>query len=274
MPRLIFNADDFGFTVGHNRAVVAAHQHGVLSRASLMSHGAAFADAVQCARNLPTLGIGVHLQLCEGLPVTPAEDVRPLVDAAGQFPDGILPIALRWQFQKSALAAIACEWHAQILRVHEAGLTIGHLDSHKHVHLLPPLLTIAMRLARQFAIPEIRLPAPQLSWNNLRRRPAMMALWSLAQAAKPRLRRAGLRFADHFRGFECSGQLDASMLNRLLDDLPTAGCVEIMSHPAADCVELEQLKARHDWARQYRFTDELAALCDPNIVARVAAINR
>ena len=61
--RLIVNADDFGRTSEINEAVIAAHQRGILTTASLMVNGAAAAEAVGLARQNPRLGVGLHLTL-------------------------------------------------------------------------------------------------------------------------------------------------------------------------------------------------------------------
>ncbi|MBV9294369.1 MAG: ChbG/HpnK family deacetylase, partial [Acidobacteriaceae bacterium] len=66
MKRLIINADDFGFTRDVNAGIVHAHREGVLTSATLMANGNAFEDAVQLARETPTLDIGCHLVLIEG----------------------------------------------------------------------------------------------------------------------------------------------------------------------------------------------------------------
>ena len=63
--RLIVNADDAGLTVGHNRAVIQAHRHGVVTSTSLLANGPAFQDAVARLSDCPGLGVGVHLTLLE-----------------------------------------------------------------------------------------------------------------------------------------------------------------------------------------------------------------
>jgi hopanoid biosynthesis associated protein HpnK len=271
--RFVFNADDFGWTRGHNAAVARAHHEGVLDRASLMANGDAFTDAVAVARGAPALGIGVHLQLHEGRPVLHPSAVRPLVDGAGRFAAGLLPVIAVGQWRPGTIALIREEWRAQIARVVDAGITPTHLDSHKHVHLLPRLLEVAIALAREFAVPWVRLPRPSLSWRVLRNRGAAAGtLWALSLWAERRLRAAGLQFADHFVGFDCSGRMDAHALVAALASVPP-GVTEVMVHPAARSDDLAALQRRYAWARAYRFSEELEALCDAGVreLARGAA---
>src|SRR5271154_5842107 len=78
-PRLIINADDFGLTPGINRAVAELHQAHVLTSATLMATGPAFDDAVAIARANPTLGVGCHIVLTDGVPVLPPKDIPTLI---------------------------------------------------------------------------------------------------------------------------------------------------------------------------------------------------
>src|SRR5471032_3146050 len=78
---LILTADDFGLHTRVNEAVERAHRNGVLSSASLMVAGDAAADAVERARRLPTLRVGLHVVLADGRPSSPtkfARSSRPL----------------------------------------------------------------------------------------------------------------------------------------------------------------------------------------------------
>src|SRR5260221_10638319 len=62
---LIVNADDFGLSGGVNRGVIEAHEHGILTSASLMVRWPAAAQAATYARSSRSLGVGLHLDLGE-----------------------------------------------------------------------------------------------------------------------------------------------------------------------------------------------------------------
>jgi predicted glycoside hydrolase/deacetylase ChbG (UPF0249 family) len=79
MKRLIVNADDFGLTRGVNRAIVACHQRGIVSSATLMATGACFDEAVALATQMPQLSVGCHVVLVDGEPLLPASEVRSLL---------------------------------------------------------------------------------------------------------------------------------------------------------------------------------------------------
>ena len=84
---LIVNADDFGLTAGVNRAIVETHVGGVVSSATLMANGAAFADAVTAARSAPNLSVGCHVVLVNGTPVSPPDAVDTLLAIRSAEPD-------------------------------------------------------------------------------------------------------------------------------------------------------------------------------------------
>ena len=68
--RLIVNADDFGLTLGVNRAIVEAHTRGIVTSSTLMANGPAFEDAIRLARTVPNLSVGCHVVLIDGVPVS------------------------------------------------------------------------------------------------------------------------------------------------------------------------------------------------------------
>ena len=85
MKGLIVTADDFGAAPEVNEAVEIAHRRGILTTASLMTAGAAAADAVARAKALPGLRVGLHLVLIEGAPTLAPEALPDLVDGSGHF---------------------------------------------------------------------------------------------------------------------------------------------------------------------------------------------
>src|SRR5579864_2106660 len=157
MKNLIVNADDFGWTEGVNRGVAEAHRNGIVTSASLLANGGEFEAAVKLAKGIPRLGLGVHLNLSNGTPVAGREAVPGLVNQAGEFTDGPESLLLKIAMRGLAAGEVEKEWEAQIRKVCDAGVAVTHLDGHKHVHMLPGLFEIALRLARRHGIGAIRV---------------------------------------------------------------------------------------------------------------------
>src|SRR6266849_8648084 len=154
---LIVNADDLGWAAGVNRGIAEAHRGGIVTSASLLANGEAFAEAVELARDAGGLGVGVHLNLNDGPPIAQRESMPSLVNDSGEFeggPDGLL---LKIATRGLSMREVALEWSAQISKVRDAGIEPTHLDGHKHVHMLPGLFEITLRLAKRYGIGAIRV---------------------------------------------------------------------------------------------------------------------
>src|SRR5215831_16969412 len=155
MKDLIVNADDLGWTAGVNRGIAEAHRNGIVTSASLIANGAAFDDGVGVARALPAMGVGVHLNLSDGRPLS--QGVPSLVDEQGKLTGGPKQLLIKLARRRLKLAEVEREWNAQIERVRAAGISPTHLDGHKHVHMLPGLFPVALRLAKRHLIAAIRI---------------------------------------------------------------------------------------------------------------------
>lgn len=261
---LLINADDFGWTDGHNLGIVQANRSGIVNRASLLCNGFAFDQAVELAHSLAELKIGVHLSLNEVRPLLPARLIPNLIKPDGYFYDSVLTLVRFWFRGRLSIEECTMEWRSQIERALQAGIKINHLDSHKHVHLIPPLLEVAIMLAMEYNISYIRLPFEALSLAGLQRRPVLFVMALLAHSAKFRLENKGIRFSDQFIGTSTSGAMTLPRLERAIRK-SRPGLVEIMVHPAKLTQTLRELQKSYAWARRYQFEHELAALCHPSI---------
>ena len=152
MLQLIVHADDFGLSEKVNEGILQAHRLGILTSASVMANGAAFEHAIEMWRSLPSLDLGIHLTLVEEQPVLDPAMVPSLVNETGQFYRHATIFAKRYFMGKIRLGEVRRELAAQINKVMSRGVTISHLDSHQHVHMLPQVLRVTLELAGEFGI--------------------------------------------------------------------------------------------------------------------------
>jgi hopanoid biosynthesis associated protein HpnK len=279
VPRnLIVNADDLGWTAGVNRGIAEAHRNGIVTSASLLANGGAFAEAVELARDTGGLGVGVHLNLNDGPPVAPRESVPSLVNEAGEFeggPDGLL---LKIATRGLSMREVEIEWGAQISKARDAGIEPTHLDGHKHVHMLPGLFEIALRLAKRYGIGAIRVSheasSLRAALSTGERRAAVVlkqgvqarGLKLLARDARKQAERAGVSTADYFCGIAQTGELTKEGVARLLRSLPE-GTTELMCHPGYADDALRKTSTRLQSSRQ----KEVEILTDKEIRNLVAS---
>jgi len=241
--RLIVNADDFGFTRDVNAGIVEAHRSGILTATTLMANGAAFDDALRLARETPALDIGCHVVLVQGNSVLAPSRALP------QTLKELIRAVLRREIP------VYEEIAAQVRRLMCAGIRVSHLDTHKHTHLLPPVLEALARVAKEFGILWVRRP---FDFGIDRRARIVKAATAVGmRALRPGFASAlkGLRTTDHFAGFQLTGELDGTSLVETLRQLPK-GLTEFMCHPGRLGPELEAASTRLKKSREI----ELAAL--------------
>lgn len=137
--QLIINADDFGLCEGVNRGIEQAHRQGVLTSATIMANMPAADEAVKTAKKLADLGVGVHLNLTEGVALSKDTAVKVLVNSAGEFAYSPAVISILSTAVHTVRKAIRTELSAQIQWVIDNGVRPTHLDSHKHIHCFPAI---------------------------------------------------------------------------------------------------------------------------------------
>ena len=154
----IINADDFGMSDDINRAIERTFERGCVTSASLATNGARAADALKFARGNPSLRIGVHLTLTEGVPLSDPASLPLLVGADGRLTCGFVRLLwLSFARESALLEQAELEWRKQIDAALEYGLVISHLDSHRHVHMIPALFRLVLKLRREYGVPHLRI---------------------------------------------------------------------------------------------------------------------
>ncbi len=257
--KLVVNADDFGFTRDVNEGIVEAFRNGILRATTLMANGPAFDDAVRLAREHPDLDVGCHLVLVQG---------RSVLD-----PRNDLPATLSVLLRAVALRRIPIheELSAQVRKIREAGIRPTHLDTHKHTHLLPPVLDAVARISQEAGIPWVRRPFDLPLYGNTGRVPwvkraTSQGLQFLRGRFHAVLERYACRTTDHFAGFQVTGRFRTRELVELIRRLPP-GTTELMCHPGRCGEELRQARTRLKESRE----TELEALTAPETWAAIAA---
>lgn len=154
----IFNADDFGISKGVNAAIVKAHRKGILNSASLMINQKYAAEAVNLAKKMPELEMGLHVNLTNEYPAASAQEIPLLVDGQGKLKNGFVNLLLLSFFKPRQLRLqVEIEMRAQIAKYLTTGLPLQHLDSHRHVHMIPQIFKTMRKLQKEFEVPRIRV---------------------------------------------------------------------------------------------------------------------
>jgi predicted glycoside hydrolase/deacetylase ChbG (UPF0249 family) len=267
MKRLIINADDFGLAPGVNRAIVELQQAGALSSATLMANGPFFSPAVYLAFAQPSLAVGCHVVLVDGTPCLRPAEVPSLVDprngssfrtTVGSF----FADLLRGRIREEEIEAEAV---AQIRRIQSSGITVSHIDSHKHVHAFPRVLAPLLRAARQCGVRCVRNPFEPW-WSLKATRPAgtvrrlqVHVMRTQGRAFTRLTREHGMLTADGSMGLLATGILNDAVLLDLLRAMP-AGTWELVCHPGYSDRALDEARTRLRASREVERSALLAVI--------------
>lgn len=245
---LIVTADDFGHDASVNAAVVRAHREGILRFASLMILRPAAAQAAALAKENPGLGVGLHLELCAHDPAK-----------AG----------MRYFFDRKARAGLEGEIRGQIEAIRDFGIKPSHIDGHINVHVHPVVFPALCRLAREYGIPRVRLPAGELSacldFPGTHDLVAPLILGGVFSAMGAWVRPAarGLQVPRTW-GLLRSGLMTEEYVLWLLDRLPD-GVTEFYFHPRGD----EDSRTSGRPTASHQSVAELEALLSPRVRRRL-----
>ena len=258
--RIVINADDFGLTEGINRGIVQAHTDGVLTSTTIMANMPAAEKAVKMAKRQPKLGVGIHLNLSEGQPISSQAGIDCLVNEDGLFTYSPSKLAFLSLTSNKIRKALRSELAAQIQWLIDSGIKPTHLDSHKHIHCFPAIFPIICSLAREFEITAMRWPfepgeLSQMPWplpsEGGRKRAKLIRLFAKIN----RIQNSSFFKTDVFLGIAHTGKIDVNFF-KALALYNSAQTTELMTHPGfADGLNAANTRLLHQ--RKV----ELDALC-------------
>ncbi len=237
---VVFEADDLGLLYSFNEGIRLCHQEGCLTSTCLRANGHAYEHALaEVLPDCPHLGLGIHLCLNEAGCVAPPERVPLLLGPDGQQQPGF-----GWLMKLARTAAgreqIERELRAQVEKILCDGVRVDHINSHKHVHMIPRIFEITCRLAREYEISCVRLsrePMYSVGGPGKRFEPLANAnyiknvlLNRFAQINASTARAYGLLTTDCFVGVNYTGAMD---IRTVTGGLTAAGdgTVEVLMHP-------------------------------------------
>lgn len=257
MSRLIINADDFGYTAGVNRSILALHRTISLSSATAMAMGGALSTPTIEEAAQARLALGCHVVLVDGQsaldPATLAGSPQGL-SFDGRFRRKLGNFVVDLMRGRIPERAIELEAIAQIRLLQQRGIVVTHVDTHKHTHMFPRVLRPLLQAALQCGVHAIRNPfEPVWSQHATARAPftrrletRLLRLWHgyfLKQVAF-----AGMRTTQGALGVLATGTLDGEGLRRIFEALDRHGkpdeVYELVCHPGENDADLNALPTR------------------------------
>ncbi len=232
IKQLIVAADDFGLTKGVNEGMIRSHEEGIVTSLNLLPTGEAFSEALELAKKIGLNEAGAHLALTETSPVTEVSGIRSLVDRDGLFCKGHYQFMLKLMSGAIDLDEVYIEWKNQLDRALATGIKITNLSTHEHLHMIPDLLAILIRLAKECKIPAIRYPHGDRSSRrtNIGSIIKKAALFCFEGNMGKALKSSGMIAPEHFIGFLDSGNITEDVLLDISAGLE-CGTTELVCHP-------------------------------------------
>ena len=248
-------ADDLGLAPSVNDGIVFLLRERKIDGVSLMANGEALVHALDVLRNLPDANVGVHLVLVEE---------RSL--SGMKLPKNNKTFFIKYILGIIKSADIEQELRAQIDKIIQAGIRPSFINGHQHLHLLPGIMDITIRLAIERNIPYIRIvnEPVDLSGYKLFRKLQLLFLNFLSSMAKKKIRKADLQCNDYFVGFMNAGNLNEKDINqaeKLAGKYPDK-IIELGCHPG---YENEELKKKYEHWGDYNWRKELNLLKERSV---------
>lgn len=232
MKYLIVAADDFGLSKSINEGIVKAYKDGIVTSLNFMPASKAFDDALSLARAIKLEEAGAHLVLTETAPIADLHSVPTLVTKDGSFYKSYFQFFLNLFSNRIKQEHIYLELKTQLDRVKDAGIKITNLSGHEHIQMMPQILGIFIKLAKEYDIPSIRYPHGErlILPFGLKKIYRKLVLSCLQKHAREILNRSGLIYTDNFLGFLDSGNLREEAIIDMLASLKE-GVTELVCHP-------------------------------------------
>lgn len=226
----------------------------------------ATADAIDRARRLPELRVGLHVVLVNGRPTLPPGAIPDLLDERGEFLTDLVQAGFRFFLRASARRQLVAEIRAQFEAFSATGLALDHVDAQCHMHVHPTVFAAILAVGRDYGLRAIRIPREPFwpSWRSagsgFRKRLGNSALTEPWLALmRLHARRAGLACNDYAFGVNDPGAMTEDRILRLIDRLPN-GVVEMLFHPATGPFENADRGTE-----AFAWQGELAALTSPRV---------
>lgn len=146
--RFVVNGDDLGYTKANTLGIIEAYEHGILRSTTALMNAKDIDFAQRAVEGLDGLGIGVHLTLTLGSPLTAG---RSITAPSGTF-YGRKELYSR--VEALDIEDVRREFKAQIESFCDVfGRTPTHIDSHHGVHdMSPAVLEVTRGLAREYGL--------------------------------------------------------------------------------------------------------------------------
>ena len=256
-PILIVSADDYGLTERVSEGILDAHEHGVVTSASVIAVAPAFESTVKRLHDVPSLGVGANFTVVgEDPPLLSAREIPSLVDRSGNFYPtwrSFVPRAAAGRIDPDDLRR---EFTAQLDAIRSAGLTVDHFDTHQNVHLWPTVSDVLLDLGDATDVHAIRV------MRSNARGPVGITVRRLAKRLEAQLSERHWAWTGAATGLDEAGSIGLGEMVEAVGRLASSGAAsaELATHPG---LPDDPARERYKW--NYKWDAEFNALCSETV---------
>jgi len=232
--KLIINVDDLGLIEDVNNGIIESLTKGVATDTSILAVGEAFSHGIELLKKNNIKNAGVHLALTENFyPLTEARQIPTLLCKNGCFPDGYKSFLLNYFKGNVKPEEIYTEFKNQIKKVKKEGINVSHLDGHQHVHIVPGIMKIILKLMKEEGVPYIRFPMEHTSFIAKLKDPygwfRSIQLHLICSLSKGLIDAANVKYNDYFLGHAEALRMNKKNFFNIISGIKE-GVTELGSH--------------------------------------------
>ncbi len=241
--RIIITADDLGIDSSINKGIIESYKNGVLTSTALLMNVPETHEGITLAKENPGLEVGIHLSIVEGISLRGMEST--ITDPLTYFDNKICMIRDWKAFLKKYISSkinfheLEEELELQIQSFLRHYNSIPFVNGTQHMHLMPKVWKIILKLAKKYDVKAVRLPGltmPSKLWLN-KRLPFLIPFQLLGELGKRNCRKSGIKYPKDVVGMQYSGKINEIRLLFLLKNIQTE-TLEIVMHPGYESLKL------------------------------------
>lgn len=224
MKRVIINGDDYGYTTEKSEGILKAHKEGILTSTTVMINYISKTDVDNILKYKKSLGIGLHLNITRGKPVSLPKEVPTLLNEKKEMFKPQSWVKKDWDDfgNLKNMTEVELEFNNQIKMFKEKlKIKPSHLDSHHGITSHRKIFPILINLAKENHLP-VRLPILAKEGHKFELEK------SLAKKLKKQCKTTEGIIADFF----CRKKYPLKELKKSLRNIKE-GTTEIFFHPSS-----------------------------------------
>jgi predicted glycoside hydrolase/deacetylase ChbG (UPF0249 family) len=210
---IIANADDFGLNAAVNKGILYCYENGYINSTSIMTNRLNFEEAIDMIHaNKIIINVGLHVDFVNFKPASDFRDKRFLTSSGiwdQKKTDNVFNF-----FGSQTKRYFFNEIEAQIQKVLKTGVRLTHMDTHRHLHILPSYFKIFIKVAKQYNL-KLRLAQSFNEGNHLK--------FLYRKFVNNEIKKAGSNYSDSFE--------TVSHFLSQTHDINSPLTTEIMLHP-------------------------------------------